>query len=883
MAEAVAITAGRARLEASGGLTLERPREVAETGVDFIAVGALTHSEGLRHRDGPAVLTMAPTLLAPTSATATPTSRCSSTARSPPTGGSPPTSAARPTSGRCWCAACSATLGRRDVDGIAVCSTVPAVLHEWREMLASHFGRREERRGRAGRAHRRTGAHGQPARGRRRPHHQRARRRHRLRRPRPSSSTSAPRPPSTWSAPGQYVGGAIAPGIEISLEALGRRGAQLRKVELLRPRSVIAKNTVEALQSGMLFGFASQVEGIVARMIAELGVEPRSVNVVATGYLAPLVYDECRVLHRPSPVADCSNGSPTEPAGSSSWPRKRPAAQPQLHRHRAHPARPDPRGRGRRRQGARVARHLARGRARPGRGDHRPGQQVAVRPHPVHAARQEGARAVAARGAAARPQLHRHRAHPARPDPRGRGRRRPGAASKLGADLEPRPPAGHPAALRLPGQGRGRAGQRRGGGRPAAAGEELARWCSTSSAATSPAGRARASSTRSSAARTRDRARHADPLPPHEEQPGADRRARRRQDRRSSRASPSDRRGDVPETLKDKQIYTLDLGALVAGSKYRGEFEERLKKVMKEIRSAATSSCSSTSSTPSSAPAPPRARSTRLDPQADAGPRRAADIGATTLDEYRKYLEKDAALERRFQPIRSRSRPSPTRSRSSRACATATRRTTASRSPTRRSSPRRARRPLHLRPLPARQGDRPDRRGRLAPAHPSDDAPPDLPRARRRDRARAQEKEDAIEARTSRRPRRCATRRSSCSRRRSASARRGVARRRHGPRRRGRRGAHRRGRLDVDRHPGLQAHRGGVRRSSCCMEDELHKRVIGQDEAIKAVSKAIRRTRAGLKDPKRPAARSSSSARPASARPSSPRRSPSSCSATRTR
>ena len=73
---------------------------------------------------------------------------------------------------------------------------------------------------------------------------------------------------------GQYVGGAIAPGIEISLEALGRRGAQLRKVELLRPRSVIAKNTVEALQSGMVFGVASQVDGMVARIIAELDVAP---------------------------------------------------------------------------------------------------------------------------------------------------------------------------------------------------------------------------------------------------------------------------------------------------------------------------------------------------------------------------------------------------------------------------------------------------------------------------------------------------------------------------------------------------------------------------------------------------------------------------------
>ena len=103
------------------------------------------------------------------------------------------------------------------------------------------------------------------------------------------------------SARGQYVGGAIAPGIEISLEALGRRGAQLRKVELLRPRAVIAKNTVEALQSGMVFGVASQVEGIVARMIDELGVAPADVHVIATGYLAPLVLEECRCFTDHSP------------------------------------------------------------------------------------------------------------------------------------------------------------------------------------------------------------------------------------------------------------------------------------------------------------------------------------------------------------------------------------------------------------------------------------------------------------------------------------------------------------------------------------------------------------------------------------------------------
>jgi type III pantothenate kinase len=103
------------------------------------------------------------------------------------------------------------------------------------------------------------------------------------------------------SARGEYIGGAIAPGIDISLEALGRRGAQLRKVELLRPRSVIARNTVEALQSGLVFGFASQVDGIVARMVGELAVPPGDVNVVATGGLAPIVVDECASLtdHQP--------------------------------------------------------------------------------------------------------------------------------------------------------------------------------------------------------------------------------------------------------------------------------------------------------------------------------------------------------------------------------------------------------------------------------------------------------------------------------------------------------------------------------------------------------------------------------------------------------
>ena len=100
---------------------------------------------------------------------------------------------------------------------------------------------------------------------------------------------------------GQYVGGAISPGIEISLEALGRRGAQLRKVELVRPRSVIAKNTVEALQSGMVFGVAAQVEGLVARMIAELGVATEDVTVISTGHLASLLVDDCGCFTAHSP------------------------------------------------------------------------------------------------------------------------------------------------------------------------------------------------------------------------------------------------------------------------------------------------------------------------------------------------------------------------------------------------------------------------------------------------------------------------------------------------------------------------------------------------------------------------------------------------------
>jgi type III pantothenate kinase len=95
---------------------------------------------------------------------------------------------------------------------------------------------------------------------------------------------------------GEYLGGAIAPGIEVSVDALGDRGAQLRRVEIAKPRSVIGKNTVEALQSGILYGFAGQVDGVVERMTAELADDPAEVTVIATGGLAPLVIADTRCI-----------------------------------------------------------------------------------------------------------------------------------------------------------------------------------------------------------------------------------------------------------------------------------------------------------------------------------------------------------------------------------------------------------------------------------------------------------------------------------------------------------------------------------------------------------------------------------------------------------
>jgi type III pantothenate kinase len=179
-----------------------------------------------------------------------------------------------------------------NVTGLAMCSTVPSVLHEMREMAVRYYGDvptvvvepgvrtgvpvltdnpKEVGTDRIVNALAAVHLHGGPA---------------------IVVDFGTATTFDAVSARGEYLGGAIAPGIEISVDALGQRGAQLRSVEIARPRSVIGKNTVEALQSGILYGFAGQVDGVVARMAAELADDPDDVTVIATGGLAPLVLEE---------------------------------------------------------------------------------------------------------------------------------------------------------------------------------------------------------------------------------------------------------------------------------------------------------------------------------------------------------------------------------------------------------------------------------------------------------------------------------------------------------------------------------------------------------------------------------------------------------------
>lgn len=199
-------------------------------------------------------------------------------------------------------------------EGVVVCSTVPGVLHEWRDTLDRHFAAlprvvvepgvrtgvplhvdnpREVGADRIVNALAAATLYGGPA---------------------IVVDFGTATTFDVVDADGAYVGGAISPGVDISLQALGRRGAQLRTVELARPRSVIARNTVEALQSGIVFGVAAQVDGLVERMSAQLGAvsrtgtptgdptgPPSGLRVIATGGLAPAVIEECRTFtdHEP--------------------------------------------------------------------------------------------------------------------------------------------------------------------------------------------------------------------------------------------------------------------------------------------------------------------------------------------------------------------------------------------------------------------------------------------------------------------------------------------------------------------------------------------------------------------------------------------------------
>ena len=311
-------------------------------------------------------------------------------------------------------------------------------------------------------------------------------------------------------------------------------------------------------------------------------------------------------------------------------------------------------------------------------------------------------------------------------------------------------------------------------------------------------------------------------------------------------------RGNVPETLKDKQLYTLDLGSLVAGSRYRGDFEERLKKVLKEIRTrgdiilfidemhtlvgagAAEGAIDAASI---------------LKPMLARG--ELQTIGATTLDEYRKYVEKDAALERRFQPIQVQE-PSVSHAieilKGLRDRYEQHHKVTITDAALV-SAATLADRYINDRQLPDKAIDLIDEAGaRLRIRRLS--APPDLREFDDRIAEVRKEKESAIDAQDFEKAaslrdkeRTLITEKNEREREWKAGDLDTVAE------------------VDEDFFAEVLAMSTGVPVTKLTqeesqrllkMEDELHKRIIGQEDAIKALSKAIRRTRAGMKDPKRP-------------------------------
>jgi len=311
-------------------------------------------------------------------------------------------------------------------------------------------------------------------------------------------------------------------------------------------------------------------------------------------------------------------------------------------------------------------------------------------------------------------------------------------------------------------------------------------------------------------------------------------------------------RGDVPQTLKDKHLYTLDLGSLVAGSRYRGDFEERLKKVLKEIRTrgdiimfideihtlvgagAAEGAIDAASI---------------LKPMLARG--ELQTIGATTLDEYRKYVEKDAALERRFQPIQV---GEPTVAHTIEILKGLRDRYEAHHRITITddalvSAATLADRYISDRFLPDKAIDLIDEAGARMRIRRMT-APPDLRDFDEKLAGVRRDKESAIDAQDFEK----------------AAALRDTEKQLLA-RKSEREKAWKDGDLDVisevddEQIAEVLANWTGIPVFKLTeeettrllkMEDELHKRIIGQNQAVKAVSQAIRRTRAGLKDPKRP-------------------------------
>ncbi|GAA4931394.1 ATP-dependent Clp protease ATP-binding subunit [Streptomonospora halophila] len=311
-------------------------------------------------------------------------------------------------------------------------------------------------------------------------------------------------------------------------------------------------------------------------------------------------------------------------------------------------------------------------------------------------------------------------------------------------------------------------------------------------------------------------------------------------------------KGEIPETLKDKQLYTLDLGALVAGSRYRGDFEERLKKVLKEIRTrgdiilfidelhtlvgagAAEGAIDAASI---------------LKPMLARG--ELQTIGATTLDEYRKHLEKDAALERRFQPIQV---DEPTIShtieilKGLRDRYEAHHRVSITDSALV-ASAQLADRYISDRFLPDKAIDLIDEAGSRMRIRRMT-APPDLREFDEKIADVRRDKESAIDAQDFEKAASLRDDEKNLLTQKATREKEWKA-----------------GDMDVVAEVGEEliaevlATATGIpvfklteEESSRLlrMEEELHKRVIGQEDAIKALSQAIRRTRAGLKDPKRP-------------------------------